>query len=172
MKRSPLFRPLIGVMLCCATLLVVTQRAFAQPSDKDANFIRRSNMGHMMEVKLGELAQRQGRSKFVKMFGAMMVKDHNAAHDEVVQLARIKGVKIDDGLDAEHYKVFDRLSKLNGAAFDRAYRALMLDDHKKDYAAFDRMTTAADDNDVRNYAMRYAPLVKSHWATLKKGKMS
>jgi len=159
-------------MLCCATLLVVTQRAQAQVSDKDANFIRNSNMGHMAEVKLGELAQAKGRSKFVKMLGAMMVKDHNAAHEEVVQLARMKGVKIADGLDAEHYKVFDRMSKLNGTAFDKAYRALMLADHKKDYAAFKKMSTVADDNDVKNYAMRYAPVVKTHLDTLKKGKMS
>ena len=172
MKEGRHLRPLIGLTLCCMTLLVVTQSARAQPSAKDSNFIRRANMGQMFEVKLGELAQQNGRSKFVKMFGALMVKDHNAAHDEIVQLARIKGVTIDDGLDAEHYRVYERLSKLKGVEFDRAYRALMLDDHKKDYAAFKKVSTDADDADLRNYATRYAPVIRTHLETLRKGKLS
>ena len=48
----------------------------------------------MTEVKLGQMAQDKAISQRVKDFGAMMVKDHTAAGDELKTMARQKNVTL------------------------------------------------------------------------------
>jgi len=49
-----------------------------------------------------------------------MVADHGKANEELTQLAQRKGIAPAD-LDAKHKQLIDRLAKLSGAEFDRAY---------------------------------------------------
>ena len=56
----------------------------------------------------------------------------------------------------------DKLSKLSGAAFDRAYIADMLADHKKDVAEFERQSMHAADADLKAFAAKTLPTLKDH----------
>src|SRR5438128_4445266 len=48
----------------------------------------------MTEVQLGELAQQKASSQRVKDFGAMMVRDHSKANDELKSLAGMKNITL------------------------------------------------------------------------------
>src|SRR5689334_10757965 len=126
--------------------------AFAQSSDKhqghdsssanrmgsDSAFVTKAAVGGLAEVKLGQLATQKASSSDVKQFGQQMVDDHGKANEELKQLASSKGITLPTDLDAKHQATYDRLSKLDGAAFDRAYMQDMVADHNEDVSEFRR----------------------------------
>ena len=56
----------------------------------------------------------------------------------------------------------DRLAKLSGAEFDRAYVREMVAGHKKAVDAFTMESTSGKDNDVKAWATKTLPTVREH----------
>ena len=106
----------------------------------------------MTEVQLGQLAADKGSSQDVKDFGSKMVTDHGKANDELKSIATSKGLTIPDKLDEKHQAAVDKMSKLSGAAFDKAYVSAMVKDHKEDDAAFAKEAKSGEDPDIKAFA--------------------
>jgi putative membrane protein len=58
----------------------------------------------------------------------------------------------------------DRLSKLNGKAFDQEFAKHMVADHKKDIAEFKAQARGSDD--VANFAKDTLPTLQKHLQTV------
>src|SRR6185437_1837064 len=71
-------------------------------------------------------------------------------------------VTLPDDLDAKHKSVMDRLSKLNGAAFDKAYMKNMVSDHKEDVAKFKKESTSGKNADLKAWAGKTLPTLQDH----------
>lgn len=56
----------------------------------------------------------------------------------------------------------DKLSKLSGAGFDKAYMSLMLKDHEKDVKEFEMQATNGTNAHVKDFASRTLPTLQSH----------
>src|SRR5438105_2218666 len=110
----------------------------ARAGAADQQFVMEAARGGMAEVELGQLASQKAQSDQVKQFAQRMVQDHGKANDELKSLAQQKNITVPTGLDAKHKATHDRLSKLSGAQFDRAYMQDMLQDHRKDVNDFRR----------------------------------
>ena len=65
-------------------------------------------------------------------------------------------------LDANHKALRDKLSKLSGSEFDKAYMREMVSDHEKDVAAFKKESTSAKDADLKNWAAKTLPTLEDH----------
>lgn len=139
-----------------------TKAAMANTMASDQKFIHEAAEGGMAEVELGRLAQEKASSAEVKSFGKRMVDDHSKANDELKSLAQSKKVTLPSDLDAKDKATRDRLSKLSGAAFDRAYMRTMLADHKKDVNEFRHESTSAKDPDVKSFAAKTLPTLEDH----------
>ena len=140
-------------------------------------------LGGMTEVKLGELASQKALNADVKAFGRMMVQDHTKAGEELKQLATQHNIQTPAELDDDHRDKIDRLSKLQGAEFDREYMSQMVDDHENTLEALeDRLdkegtdenptyTPKQNDNRVdaqlNQWAAKAAPTVQKHLARAK-----
>jgi putative membrane protein len=129
---------------------------------QDEQFVLKAAQGGMVEVRLGELASQKGGSAQVKEFGSMMVKDHGKANQELTELAGKKGVALSTELDSKHQSTVDRLGKLTGDAFDKAYTAEMVADHKKDVAEFEKAAKSATDPDIKAWAEKTLPTLQAH----------
>jgi len=92
-------------------------------------FIEKAAIANMAEVQLGQLAQQQAQDPQVKQFAQMMVDEHTKALDQLKTAAGGQGT-IPSALDSKHQKLHDKLAKLQGAEFDRAYMDAMVDAHK------------------------------------------
>ena len=154
---------LLALPVCPATAASGTHKSGNHAAASSTAFIKEAAAGGMAEVELGKLAQERAQSDEVKSFAKRMVDDHSKANDELQQMAQKKNITLSKQLDGKHKALYDRLSKLSGAQFDRAYMDAMLQDHRHDVAAFERETKSSD-ADVRDFASRTLPTLQDHLA--------
>jgi putative membrane protein len=128
----------------------------------DRQFVMEAAMGGMAEVELGRLAAERGSSDAVKQFGQRMVDDHSSANTELMQIVSGKGIQLPTTLDAKHRAAVDKMSRLSGAAFDRAYSKEMVKDHNKDVALFQRESARGADADIKGFAQKTLPTLQEH----------
>ena len=131
-------------------------------ADSSQQFVKEAAIGGMAEVELGRLAADKASSDQVKKFGQRMVDDHGRANDELKTLAQNKNIDLPPSLDAKHKATMDRLSKLSGDAFDRAYMSEMVKDHRKDVNEFRNEAKSGKDPDVKAWAAKTLPTLEEH----------
>jgi len=133
----------------------------------DLAFMNEAAPGGMAEVELGKLAATKAENGEVKAFAQKMVEDHSKAGDELKQLAAQKKVMLPPDVMPKHKEIMDKLSKLNGADFDKEYVKAMVADHEKDVAAFENVSKTAVDADVKAFATKTLPTLKMHFEMIK-----
>lgn len=134
----------------------------AMVDEKAKKFAADAATGGMMEVELGNLAQQKASSQAVKNFGKMMVDDHTKANDNLKTIATQKNIDLPASVTDDQRKDIDKLSKKTGADFDKAYVDMMVDDHKKDIAAFKKAEGDVSDNDIKNFITNTLPTLQKH----------
>ena len=128
----------------------------------DQAFVIQTAKNGMAEVELGKLASEKASNAKVKAFGQRMVTDHGKAGDELKSLAATKQITLPAMPDPEHKAVHDRLAKLSGAEFDRAYVREMVAGHRKGVDSFTMESMSGRDNDVKAWATKTLPTVREH----------
>jgi putative membrane protein len=129
----------------------------------DRDFVMKAASGGMMEVELGNIAQQNAASQRVKDFGAMMVRDHSKANDELMSFAGRRNVMMDkDSLMNLHKSHIDALKNKTGAAFDKAYMSMMVNDHKKDVGEFEKASKMCKDQECLAFASKTLPTLQMH----------
>ena len=119
--------------------------ARANNAGDDHAFVEKMAQAGIAEVKLGQLAAERATNAQVKQFGRRMAADHEKANSELKQIASKMAVQMPAETDAKHQELYDRLSKLKGAAFDREYMKAMVDGHQDVAQELERRT----DNSTR-----------------------
>ena len=107
-----------------------TGTAGAGVSNSDKNFVSDQLADGMAEVELAKVARDHAASADVKQFAQMMIDDHTKAGDQLKQIAASNSIPIDTQIDDKQQNLMDKLSKLNGADFDKEYMSAMVDDHQ------------------------------------------
>ncbi len=134
----------------------------AKVAQADRDFAGKAAMGGMAEVDLGRLAVDKAGNADVKQFGQRMIDDHSQAGDELKSWARQKDVTLPTELDPSHKATHDRLAKLSGDAFDRAYMKDMVADHNQDVAEFQRESKTVQNPDLKAWVNKTLPVLKEH----------
>jgi putative membrane protein len=135
-------------------------------ASSDEKFVKEAAQGGQAEVELGRLATTKASSPDVKQFGQRMVDDHSKANMQLMDIVRRKNLSVATELSGKHKSEYDRLSKLSGTEFDRAYVKLMVDDHKKDVSDFEKQASSAKDPDIRSFASQTLPTLQQHLAMI------
>ena len=105
--------------------------ARANNAGNDHAFVEKMAQAGIAEVKLGQLAAERASNAQVKQFGRRMASDHQKANNELKQIASKMAVQLPTETDAKHQDLYDRLSKLKGAEFDREYMKAMVEGHQE-----------------------------------------
>jgi putative membrane protein len=150
-----------------AAALAVAVFATAAPAiaqDKSTQqFLTKAIEGNLAEVQMGELAQKNGENAEVKSFGQMLQQDHSAANQKAMDAAKKLGVNAPSAPNAKQKADYDKMAKLQGAAFDKALAQHMVMDHKKDIAEYKKASTKGDD--AGQYAKDSLPVLEKHLQT-------
>lgn len=139
-------------------------------SAQDKKFADAAATGGMMEVMLGQLASTNASNATVKSLGAMMVKDHGKANDELKKWASASGYTLPTSLKADQQKKYDELKAKKGAEFDRMYADLMVTDHQKDIAEFKKQASEGSEASLKSFASSTLPTLEHHLMESEKAK--
>lgn len=143
-------------------LLLKNAKAEGQEPQKVEDFIQEAASGGLMEVELGRYAEQNAVNPRVKNFGAMMVRDHSKANDELKTVASGKNITIPAAMDNNHQNKVDELKKKTGADFDKNYMDEMVDDHEKDVDKFKKQAENGQDPDVKAFATKTLEVLLVH----------
>lgn len=137
-----------------------------QSEDTNEFAVKAAN-GGMLEVELGRLAQEKGMSSDVKEFGAMMVKDHSQANEELKTIAATQNITLPTTLGEDEQKHVNEMAKLTGAEFDKKYVSMMVDDHKEDIDLFKKAAEDEKTNPaVKSFAAKTLPTLQKHMESI------
>jgi putative membrane protein len=91
-----------------------------------------------------------------------MYDDHSKANDELKKIAADKGITLPTSLNTKDKATHDRLSKLSGAEFDKAYMKDMVADHREDVNEFRKESNSGSDADLKSWAGKTLPTLEHH----------
>jgi putative membrane protein len=147
------------VFIAASAALALSAPAGAAPDD--AEFVKTAASGGMMEVELGKYATKHAADASVRAFGERMVADHTKANEELKTVAGRAGIPVPTQMEETHREHVQKLSKLKGAEFDKAYMEMMVNDHEQDVEAF-REQAEEQKSDVDRWAAKTLPTLESH----------
>ena len=154
-------------MITKFSMAVVFAVLFGSPSfAQDAGsqkFLKEAIEGNLAEVEMGKLSQKQGASEGVRAFGQMLEKDHSDANQKATAVANSISMKAPTAPNKKQKADYDKMSKLSGVKFDKAFAAHMVADHKKDIKEYEKAAKKQDA--VGNYAKETLPTLRKHLET-------
>ena len=118
-----------------AALALGTGMAMAADGPSDPQIAHIAYTAGVIDVAAGKQALAKSHNKAVRAFAEEMVRDHQAVNDQALALVKKLNVTPEDNatskaLTAGAKTTHDKLAKLDGAAFDRAYAANEVAYHK------------------------------------------
>jgi len=132
----------------------------SQTNRTDQRLLTDAIQADLAEVQIGKLAQQKGANDQVKQYGQMLEQDHGQHLQQAQQVASQIGVTPPTEPSAEQKAIYDKLSKLSGAGFDRQFAIAMVRDHKEDIAKFQKM--AKEKSPVGDLAGKTVPVLQKH----------
>ena len=128
----------------------------------DNSFAKKAAAGGIAEVKFGELAEDKGNSQAVKDFGKRMVADHTKANEQLQKEAAQEKIDLPAKMTSKDQMAYDRLTKLSGPSFDRAYARDMVRDHRADILEFQSESKSGHEEWTKTFATQTLPTLKEH----------
>ena len=160
----------VAKILWIAAFAAVSATAVAADKISAEDFVKKAGEGGAAEVAMGKLGSAKATDADVKAFAQHMVKDHTKANQELMSVAKAKGIEVptEPGMMQKGMKEkFEHQSA--DKDFNHDYMQHMVKDHEADVKLF--RTAAADttlDPDLRAFAKKTLPTLEEHLAAAKK----
>lgn len=138
-----------------------TNRSSLSPADRE--FMVKAAQGGMAEVQFAQIATKRASSSAVKQYAQRMIQEHTKANNELMALAKAKGVTLPKSIGAKNRELKKRLSTLSGTRFDRQYmREAGVKGHEEQARLFERQVQGGQNPDVKAFARKTLPVVQMH----------
>jgi putative membrane protein len=165
MTRTQVFGGLFLLALCGALAPMFV--AAEDPKDvpkrvDDPSFVLQVSEANLAEINFGQLAAKQAQNADVRKFAQEMVTDHTKANKELNALAADKKWNVAAGMSRAHQARYDRLSRMEGATFDREYLTDQMKDHDVVIALFEDQSKNGTDAQLKAWASRTLPGLRDH----------
>jgi len=130
---------------------------------QDQQFVTAAAGNGRYEVQASRLAMYRAASPQVRNYAQMLVDHHTRAGNELMDLARDRGMRLPGVLPRGKHARLDRLASATGDEFDRMYvRLVGIEDHQADIALFERASRELRDPELRAWANKTLPTLRSH----------
>ena len=132
--------------------------AAQQPNSlaSDSVFIQRAGSVGLLQVKLGQLAEKRGTSPAVVEFGKRMVTDYSKANEELKAAAKGAGYPA-PVLLRQDQQIFNRFQGKGRSSFDKAYMAEMVKQHREEVQLFQGESAGGRVQTLKQLASRMLP---------------
>ena len=157
------------LIICVAACMLLgfslgadAQGASSTASPADSTFMNHAAADGLAEIRMGELALQKSSSPDVKKVARRIVADHTKANAELGKVAQAHQVALPRAPGEDAQNTAETLRAQDGAAFDRAWAAAMVQDHQKAVASFSAEAMNADADDVKAFARQTLPTLRTH----------
>ena len=137
-------------------------------ADDVREFIRAASESGQAEVAFAAMARQKSQHGTVRELAARLEREHKAANQELMTLAKAKQVEI-PGLSTQSRASERKLEDLSGAAFDREYIAMMVKAHDASIARFSA-AVKTEDAEVRAFAVQTLPTLRAHMEAVERAR--
>jgi len=144
------------------SFLLFAQEKVEKKEVPDKGFMMYAARDGIFHVEAGKLAVQRGSSEGVKKFGQHSIDHHTQLNNELMQLASKKGVILPKKMGKKEQEALDKLAKLSGPDFDKAYLEMEIKDHSKDLSAFQKEAKDGKDPDVKAWAANGVEAIEEH----------
>ena len=133
------------------SLAIAQNDSRSQPVN-DLEFLQEAATSSKWMVELGDIAQKQAASREVRNYGALMDSGHGRILEEISNFAHDKRLILVDQLDYPRQNTVNVLSREYGAAFDRNYISVMIDENRRDAELYRLEAERGADPQIRQFA--------------------
>jgi putative membrane protein len=137
-----------------------TQDQQMDPYLTDKDFVRNAAEATATEVHLGKIAQEKGSSDAVKELGKQMVESNTQTGEQLQQAATALKMALPADPPKRAKKAEEKLAKLSGADFDKAYTKMAVDEQKQAVKEFEREAKDGKATSLKDYAAKNLPAVQ------------
>jgi putative membrane protein len=127
----------------------------------DKRFVKDAAIGGLIEVELGKLATDKGSSDAVKQFGQHVVEVQTKTNEKLKDAAAKAGYSIPESLDTKQHGRVDKLAKLSGAEFDKAYIKDQVKENENNVRAFQDESQGGTNSAVKAFATDTLPTLQA-----------
>jgi putative membrane protein len=132
----------------------IPQDQQTDPYILDREFVKNVVESTATEAHLGKIAQDKGSSDAVKELGKRMAEANTQTSQQLKQAAAALNVPVSAEPPRKAKKAEDKLSKLSGADFDRAYAKMTADEQKQVVKQFEREAKSGKVPGVKDFASK------------------
>jgi putative membrane protein len=118
----------------------------------DRKFIVEAIADNVLEVRMAKLAEKNSSDPQVKQYAQLVLSDHTTMQNQWIALASRNGMTLKPGMGPRHRMKADRLEKLDGREFDRAYMTTEIQNLQDYVEYFGKEGRAARSSQVRDLA--------------------
>ena len=136
--------------------------ASAALSQGDRDFAQHAASGGLAEVQTAQMAQQRSSSPQVKQFAQRMITDHTQANNELMQIGQQANLDLPTQPTGKDASAAQKLSGMNGTAFDQAYARDEVSDHEQDIALFRKEANSGQDPSLKAFAQKTLPILQQH----------
>ena len=143
-------------------LPMLAPQAFAAEPTTD-QFIGQAAMSDMFEIQSSQLAADRGNAS-TKTFAARMITDHQKTTDELQKMIASNAVAgtIPTAMSGAQQSTLDKLKTLNGADFDKQYKADQTSAHHEAISLFTSYANTGDHAGMKEWAIKTLPDLEEH----------
>ncbi len=157
--------------LAVAALLIFASSVFAKKHEHhqsanrlavDSDFAARAAEANLAEIHMADLAMKTTTSQKVKDMSQRFEADHAKANTQLKEIAGKQNITLPNKMDAKDQVEYDKLSKMTGRDFDKAYAHEQVKDHKAIIIVFRREAEHGTDPELKKYAADMLPTLEHH----------
>ena len=127
----------------------------------DSTFIQTAGSFGLLQVKLGQMAEKKASSPAVRDFGKRMVDEYGKANEELAAGAKQAAFPA-PAIVRQHKQLLDRFSTMGGGSFDKNYMAEMVRQHDQAAQLFKQEAESGRVASLKQLASNMLQMVQQH----------
>src|ERR1700712_4872645 len=159
LNLSVMKKSILILLLCLGGLAAKAQIPQPDPDTTAKHFLIVASIKNLQEVSAGEQAIQKAKQPEVRAFAQMMIKDHGQSEQQLLQLAKTRGIALPPAATGG---VKPDLLLAGAANFDSAYVHAMSAGHGNTVQMFENYATTGKDLAVKAFAQQMVPTLKHH----------
>jgi len=138
------------------------QEKEVQKAGPEDQFLIKAAMANNAVTRMAELVESRSENPKVEEFARLVLADHKKAGEKLGEIVKRRNVGVAAGLEQPTRDEIDRLSKLKGAEFDKAFLDAFIRGHEACLKHCDTVTTEGKEEATVGFAKESKTAIERH----------